>query len=198
VNAQTEIGVRETILERATGLFVTHGYEGISIREIAEACRLSKAGLYYHFKDKEALFLAILDENLNELHKIFGQIALQPGGAREKIAAFVRAIFTDLPADHRAVIRLATQDMGKITPAARADFDRRYQEQFLSPLSQIIEEGTASGQVRPIEPFAAVWALLGLMYPFLTHSSVQTESGSDRTIELIVDIYLNGIANQTT
>jgi AcrR family transcriptional regulator len=48
------------IIEEATCLFVASGYCGISMREIAEAVGISKAGLYYHFRDKEDLFLAIL------------------------------------------------------------------------------------------------------------------------------------------
>ncbi len=51
------IDVRDRILLKALQFFVAHGYDGISMREIAEACGLSKAALYYHFRDKEALFL---------------------------------------------------------------------------------------------------------------------------------------------
>ena len=40
------------IVGEATCLFVVRGYRGISMREIAEAAGISKAGLYYHFKDK--------------------------------------------------------------------------------------------------------------------------------------------------
>jgi len=36
------------------------GYSAISIREIAQSCGITKAGLYYHFKDKEALIIAIM------------------------------------------------------------------------------------------------------------------------------------------
>ena len=58
------------IIEEATCLFVASGYRGISMREIAEAVGISKAGLYYHFRDKEDLFLAILTANLDAVERI--------------------------------------------------------------------------------------------------------------------------------
>ena len=46
------LDLRARILAEATRLFVVYGYNGISMREIAEAVGVSKAGQYYHFKDK--------------------------------------------------------------------------------------------------------------------------------------------------
>src|ERR1700754_2872963 len=48
------------ILERAARLIHESGYEATSMQEIAEACGLTKAGLYHHIKTKEALLLAIM------------------------------------------------------------------------------------------------------------------------------------------
>ncbi len=47
---------REKILEQARQLFASQGYRGLSMRQIAEVVGISKAGIYYHFKDKEDLF----------------------------------------------------------------------------------------------------------------------------------------------
>ena len=58
---------REDILRQATRLFIAHGYSGLSMRRIAEAVGISKAGIYYHFRDKESLFLAILEGHLAEM-----------------------------------------------------------------------------------------------------------------------------------
>lgn len=193
MNDLESLGVRERILELATGLFVAQGYDGVSMREIAEACRLSKAGLYYHFKDKEDLFLAILDENLSELEALLIIIDTQAGRAREKIVSYVRAIFTQLPHNHRAIIRLASQDMAKINPAARADFDLRYQEKFLSYLRRILENGIEGGQIRPFNPQLGVWALLGLMYPFLNQNFAEAPDEVERVVGLIEMVFFEGV-----
>jgi AcrR family transcriptional regulator len=50
---------RERILDVALELFNEQGYEGTSLREIAERLGVTKAALYYHFKSKEEILLAL-------------------------------------------------------------------------------------------------------------------------------------------
>ncbi|MGI5338903.1 TetR/AcrR family transcriptional regulator [Streptomyces sp. CA-181903] len=53
---------RERIQRTALDLFVTRGYEKTSLREIAERLGVTKAALYYHFKTKEDILVAISDQ----------------------------------------------------------------------------------------------------------------------------------------
>src|ERR1700677_1371704 len=50
---------RERILDVALDLFVTQGYDGTSLREIAEQLGVTKAALYYHFKSKQDILMAL-------------------------------------------------------------------------------------------------------------------------------------------
>ncbi len=187
------LDMREKILETATRLFVAHGYDGISMREIAEACGLSKAGLYYHFKDKEDLFLAILYISLDDLDTITQFAASEPGGAKDKLCCFVRAIFNRLPADRRDVIRLANSEMGKISEENRRVFAGQYQEKFIGPVQAILEQGMAAGELRSMNASLAVWGLLGLMYPFFNPAHLGVQS-MDGVVDLILAIFFEGVA----
>ena len=189
-----ETGVRARILNTALRLFVAQGYNGVSMREIAALCELSKAGLYYHFEDKEDLFLEILKTGLNHLETITHQAASQQGGVRQKIAFFVRALFTDLPAGQRDVIRLANQDIGKISSEQRDAFTRQYDEKFVHPLQVILQEGVDRGEMKLIPPPLAVWALLGLLYPFLTPGGLLTELENERVVEFILTVFFEGVS----
>ena len=51
---------RERILKVALELFGARGYEGTSIRDIAEQVEMTKAAVFYHFPAKEDLLTAIL------------------------------------------------------------------------------------------------------------------------------------------
>lgn len=46
---------KNTIMQIAIALFKEKGYANVSVNEIAEACDISKAGFYYHFKSKDEL-----------------------------------------------------------------------------------------------------------------------------------------------
>jgi AcrR family transcriptional regulator len=48
---------REYILERSIRLFAKAGYDGVSMRDVAVAVELTPAALYYHFADKEQLYV---------------------------------------------------------------------------------------------------------------------------------------------
>ena len=50
---------RERILDIALDLFTTQGYETTSLREIAEQLGFSKAAIYYHFKSKDDILIAL-------------------------------------------------------------------------------------------------------------------------------------------
>ena len=50
---------RERILDAALDLFVAQGYDGTSLRQIAEQLGVTKAALYYHFESKEDILMAL-------------------------------------------------------------------------------------------------------------------------------------------
>jgi AcrR family transcriptional regulator len=49
------------IIAVARKLFATRGYDGTSIEAVLEESQVSRGALYYHFKNKEALFAAVLE-----------------------------------------------------------------------------------------------------------------------------------------
>ena len=53
------------ILEAAARLICKQGYEGTSIQEIADACGLTKAGLYHHIESKEQLLVEIMNYGMD-------------------------------------------------------------------------------------------------------------------------------------
>jgi AcrR family transcriptional regulator len=63
---------RERILDVALDLFTDQGFDGTSMREIAERLHMSKPAIYYHFASKEEILVA-LHMRLHE----FGKAALE-------------------------------------------------------------------------------------------------------------------------
>lgn len=49
--------LREDILERSAALFAADGYDGVSMRDVSAAVGVTVAALYYHFPDKEQLYI---------------------------------------------------------------------------------------------------------------------------------------------
>lgn len=196
--ATTEVTAsRQRILEEATRLFVSRGYHAISMREIAEAVGVSKAGLYYHFKDKQELLLAILTDNLENIEH-FIQDARQEGTtAREQIGQMMRTIFSWAP-ERRAIIRLASQEMAHLSQAAQTEFRQRYHEKFIGQVEDILRSGVKQGELRAMDVRLATWILLGMMYPFLYPVHERELGAPEEAIELMLTIFFDGVARKDT
>lgn len=62
MNQTLKVNKRDVILEVATDLFLKHGYDGTGIEQIILTAETSRGGLYHHFKNKDALHLAVLNQ----------------------------------------------------------------------------------------------------------------------------------------
>ena len=153
--------VRERILEEATALFVASGYRGISMREIASEVGMTKAALYYHFRDKEQLFVALLNHVLDELAALIERCRAENSSHRAQIEAIIRQVML-LPLERRASLRLASQELANLDAITRQQFVERYHSQFIDRITAILAEGIAQGEFRPVDPQIGAWALLGM------------------------------------
>ncbi len=187
----SETGVREEILATAMRMFIQQGYHGLAMRQISEAVGVSKAALYYYFKDKEELFLAILNAYLNEIEASIDAIRAGAGSSTDQLRQFVESVLGQ-PAEQRAIIRLASQEMSQLSAVSRNQFDKLYREKFIGKLTAILQEGMGRGEFRTFDAEVATWSLLGIMYPYFypAHSSRPL---APETIQEIVNIYLNGV-----
>jgi AcrR family transcriptional regulator len=165
------------------------------MREIAEAVGVSKAGLYYHFKDKESLFLAILTGNLERIESFIQDARGAGGTARDQISHMVRAIFEQAP-DQRAIIRLASQEMAHLSREARIEFGRLYCEKLIGQVEDILGAGVAAGELRTMDVGLATWVLLGTMYPFFYPAHERELGSPDEAIKLMLSIFFDGVTAQ--
>ena len=187
------VDMPERILEEATRLFVANGYAGISMREIAEAVGVSKAGLYYHFKDKEALFMAILNANLDHLGSLIQTARQQGATSRQQVSGMLHAIFDQAP-NQRAIIRLANQEMTHLSQEARAEFGRAYQTKFIRQVEEILLGGVERGELKPVNVQLATWLLLGMAYPFLYPAHEHELGEVTEARDLMVNVFFDGLA----
>jgi AcrR family transcriptional regulator len=182
--------MRERIIVTATGMFVERGYEGVAMREIAAACGITKAALYYHFDGKPDLLNEIFTSYLAEIAEVVAASA-DHGTGRDRLRWLVEQLFA-LPPEQRAIMRLAMHEVGQLHPEQRAAFAADYRGRFIVPLQEIVAEGTASGDFRGKDPALVVWLLLGMLYPFFAPPGTGPSAGPDTVADLL-DVFLNGL-----
>jgi AcrR family transcriptional regulator len=67
---------RDKILDAARELFITEGYDGVSMRRVAEKIEYSPTAIYVHFADKNELFHELCQQDYSRLAEVFQSSAM--------------------------------------------------------------------------------------------------------------------------
>jgi AcrR family transcriptional regulator len=138
------------ILTEAVRIFARKGYEGASMRDIAEACGISKSLLYHHFTSKEEIYSRVTVGATKELYLFVVERVPADAAPSEKIRAFMVATaeyfrryrwawiasttaFWNDPERHRQKERLTRRD--------------RYENY----LRELIQEAIDAGEIRDVD-----------------------------------------------
>jgi len=91
---------RDQIVKAAVETFLENGYDGTSMNKVAEKAGVIKATIYSHFKDKEQLFTAIIEElTINKVSIDFSNPEAMLSLAPEEFMDVITAKFCVLMAD---------------------------------------------------------------------------------------------------
>jgi AcrR family transcriptional regulator len=163
---------RGQILETAVKLFYERGYHATGIDDIGAAVGITGPGIYRHFKSKEAILNAALEQGMNQIVARVQQIVEEGRSAPETldrlIRTFIRAVLNNPP-----LAELVMNERRIFTPETRAWFDRAdrmHMEEWVHAASQIRTE-LNDGEIRLL--VNAAWGMLA--------SVVTYSSGLDRT-----------------
>src|SRR5438045_5277106 len=137
--------VRRKILDAARDLFMTEGYEKVTMRRIADAIEYSATTIYHHFEDKDDLVQALCHE---DFARLFEHLQTQPAPA-DPIQA-VRQLglaYARFGIDHPNHYRFMFMTPGKFEHPE--DHDTSPGEQAFGLLRAAVEAAIASGHFAP-------------------------------------------------
>ncbi len=84
--------VRQRILVEAVRLFAQNGFEGTSIRAVADAVGIKNPSLLYYFGSKEQLLEAVVDDLLEHWKSELPQLISKSTNSRERFASLVESV----------------------------------------------------------------------------------------------------------
>ncbi len=86
---------KERIIDIAGDIFGREGYKAATIRKIAEAADANIAAVNYHFRDKEGLYRAVLEDIFSRGFQKFPSVPLpgEPAVPEERLYIFIHAMF---------------------------------------------------------------------------------------------------------
>jgi AcrR family transcriptional regulator len=85
-------GTRADIVRSADELFYRQGFEHTSFADIADAVRISKGNLHYHFKTKDQILAAVIDARIAERHEMVQRWEAEQATAVGRIRCYIRLV----------------------------------------------------------------------------------------------------------
>ena len=164
---------REDIILAAADVLQQHGYEATTMKDIAAQVNLTAASLYHHFRNKDALLLAVLEDGINRVICQIEPIAQADLSNTEKLAGMIKlhvtgvtqytAIGAAMVFEIRSLMSLRASNKSEDGDALRtrrdAFFARR--DYFEQLFRQVIQAGVDCGEFRAVDVGIFVKTLLG-------------------------------------
>ena len=94
----------DRLIQLAAAEFAAHGFEGMSLRALAEKCAVTQPAIYYHFRSKEALYEEVCRRKFDDIARIVDQRVAAAGSAEEKLEAFFAALFDEWHRDNTLLL----------------------------------------------------------------------------------------------
>ena len=138
--------MRSEILSVATVEFAEKGLHGARLEDMAAAMGVAPKSVYHHFKNKEALYVAVLDRGL----RAWGGLDLAPGVSadpEQDLAAYVAAVF-DHHHTHVDFVRLLMDQNMERGAHVSALGPENGASALIAALEALIDRGVSAGRWR--------------------------------------------------
>ena len=155
----SKVATRDRILDGALDVFARKGYHRAIVDDIVRASGTSKGAVYHHFPNKEAVFLALVDDFSARLAAAVAGAVGARHGALEKVEGALTAALTTFADNERLarLILLEAVSLGATYQAKRAEVTDR----FAALIQGYLDEAVADGSLGAFDTRVATLAWLG-------------------------------------
>ncbi len=191
--AERTRATRRKLLDAAKRIFAQDGFEAARLEDIAFRAGYTRGAFYAHFRSKEDIFFALLDEWVSERIESFARTLRPHSDPAEKLAA-LRNHYAAQASDRRLVlISLEFKLYALRHPEAHARLrnrHRRIRATFGELLSDVI---SALGKTLPISNPAASACLGALAHGLLLDHLVDPKTLSEIDVRRVLGLFFDSI-----
>jgi len=184
---------RDRILLRATEAIAELGYGSASVAQLAQACGLSKAGLYHYFPSKDAILFESLDRYTKLLMDRLAEVRARGLEPRHELGEMVRTLmlqYRDSRAHHVALLN----DVKSLEPAAREQI-RAQERAVVDQLAETLER-VAPGRFDALTRKPATMALLGMINFTFAWLRPDGPMSHEQYAQLVIDLWERGLGTE--
>jgi AcrR family transcriptional regulator len=167
---------KESVFEAAVHCFNENGYYETTIDTIAAEAKISKGGIYYHFRSKKELFLELFRYRVNKYFNYLKTYTSDIADPEERLRLFINEA-GNIQKENSDFFKFCIEflSMGVRDTEIR-DIMTAFYKESVGTFRAIIEEGIQSGKLKPHDAEKTALAIYFLfMGVFFTYFSVNVE-----------------------
>ncbi|MFH1634107.1 MAG: TetR/AcrR family transcriptional regulator [Chloroflexota bacterium] len=184
---------RSAIVEVAHELFITQGYHGTSMRQIAKDAGIALGGIYNHFDSKEDVFRTVFLEN----HPYLEMLPAIESAQGDTIEELVRDAANQMLTAINRKPHFLNLMFIEIVEFKSAHTHELFKTTFPRGMQIVQRIAEAEGSLRTIPPPMLIRAFVGLFFSYHLAEIIIGEAAPpefrDNAIDYYVDILLHGI-----
>ena len=194
------------ILDAAADAFMRQGFADTTVDEIADAVGATKGLIYYHYRSKFDIFLAVYEQGMQQVRERVEPFATGPGVGRERLESMAVAHVVNLMHDpsYHYVVHQGVRDQESTALKVRQrdalialnELRRDYELLFRS----VVAEGVADGSLRQIDVNLTTRVLLSSLNAvdvWYRKPKSQADDDIATLARAVVDLVIRGVAAST-
>lgn len=182
---------RGRILDAAMNIFASKGYHDTRLDEIAGESQTSKGAIYFHFPNKERLFLALVDQFADLLERrVTEAIGDHPPGMKRVRVALETTLDT-FGRYRRPAKILLVQAVGLGTTFEQKRLE--INDRFAGLIESYLQEAIDIGDIEPVNTDVVSYAWMGAIYNLVIRWVYTAEPSSQQILETLVPVLLQSV-----
>ncbi|MDZ4767624.1 MAG: TetR/AcrR family transcriptional regulator [Chloroflexota bacterium] len=182
---------RDKILDAALNIFATKGYHDTRMDEIVTESDTSKGAIYFHFPNKERLFLALVDQFADLLERRVVDAVEDQGEGMGRVKAALQACLDTFGRYRRPAKILLVQavGLGNLFEKKRVEVNDR----FALLIKRYLDEAVAIGELDPVDTEVVAFAWMGAIYGIVIRWVYTGEPESERILTSLLPMLLKSV-----
>ncbi len=182
---------RGQILDAALDVFARKGYRSVRLEEIVEEAGTSKSAIFFHFPNKERIFLALVDQLADLLERRVTEAIQGQATEMDRVRVALETCLDTFGRYRRAAKILLVQavGLGTVFEAKRNQVTERFAHLIETYLQQAIDHG----EIEPVDTQVISMAWMGAIYALVIHWINTNEPEPQRIIDSLVPALLKSV-----
>lgn len=185
------VSTRERILDAAMELFSAKGFYDTRLDEIATEASASKGSIYFHFPNKEKLFIALVDQFADLIERRAKEAIAQETKGIRRVQAALEAVLETFSKYRRPAKLLLVQavGLGSVFERKRVEFNDR----FVLIIKIYLDEAVADGAIPPVDTAIVSHAWMGAIYNIMIQWVYTGEPTKAEIMETLLPLLLKSV-----